>query len=395
MEMADSETEATKPEPPAEAPRDSKSRAPTKPDADAPKPPEQPGKPTPAVSSSSATASKPRRTGRILATFALLASLVAIAGTGYLLYLAWLDEPEARFEAAIGAYQADLANFHRATTVEVAALREELAGLGEELAAERQALAEARAAMSDAVAENMASAPPTPREWRLAEVEYLLTIANHRLLMQDDAKGAERLLALSDGVLADLDDYRFHEVRALLAEEQLALKTFDYADTQGVFLRLEAVKELLDHLPLRLPEYASEDADDVSAPDSREASLLDAFLDRLGGVVRFRQHDGEAIRPLLAPEQAEYLEQHLRLALDRAQLAVLRRDQEIFEISLRKARAWLDRFLDPSRTAVAQAMEELDGLRSIDLDVQPPDISRSLERFRELRHNDDDQAASM
>ena len=392
--MADSEPDPTKAEPSADASRDAKTKAPPK--LDAAEPPE-PVQRTPEITPAPAPAmasTKPRRTGRILAAFALLLSLVAIGGSGYLVYLAWLNEPDARFEAAIGAYQGDLANFQRATSEEVAALREELAGHGEELAAQRQALAQASAAMTDAVVDEVASAPPTPREWRLAEVEYLLTVANHRLLLQDDAKGAERLLALSDGVLADLDDYRFHEVRALLAEERLSLKTFDHADTQGVFLRLEAVKELLDRLPLRLPEYAAADADDGPAGDNEDSTLLDAFLDRLSGLVRFRQHDGEAIRPLLAPEQAEYLEQHLRLALERAQLAVLRRDQEIFEISLRAARTWLHRFVDPSRTAVAHALGELDELQRIDLDVPAPDISRSLGRFRELRRNHDDQAPS-
>ena len=381
--MADSDP--TKPEPPAGAPEASKPKARTP--GDAPKPEEQPGKPNVPSPPAPPAPSKPR-TGRILATFALLLSLLAIGGSGYLVYRAWLTDPDARFEAAIGAYQGDLADFQRATTEEIAALREALAALGEELAAQRQALAQARAAMTEAVANNVASAPPAPREWRLAEVEYLLTIANHRLLMQDDANGALRLLAAADQMLADLDDYRFHEVRALLAEEQLSLKTFDYADTQGVYLRLEAVKDLLDRLPLRLPEYASDDANDAPPEDSRDASLLDAFVDRLGGLVRFRRHEGEAIRPLLAPDEAEYLEQHLRLALERAQLAVLRRDQEIFEISLRTARAWLHRFLDPTRAAVVQATGELDELESIDLEVAPPDISRSLERFRDLRRND-------
>lgn len=393
--MADSDSDPTKPEPPVGASEDAKPKAPTKP-GDAPKPEDPRDKPTPRapVPPSPPTVPSKPRTGRILATFAVLLSLVAIGGSGYLVYMAWLTDPDARLEAAIGAYQGDSATFQRATTEEIAALREELAVLGEELAAQRQTLGEARAAMTDAVADNVASAPPTPSEWRQAEVEYLLTVANHRLLMQDDAKGALRLLALADRVLADLDDYRFHDVRALLAEEQLSLKTLRYADTQGVFLRLEAVKELLDRLPLRLPEYASDDADDSSPGDGGEASLLDAFVDRLGSLVRFRRHDGEAIRPLLAPEEAEYLEQHLRLALERAQLAVLRRDQEIFELSLRAARDWLHGFLDPSRTAVAQAMGELDELRGIDLEMRPPDISRSLDRFRELRRNDDEPVPS-
>ena len=88
------------------------------------------------------------------------------------------------------------------------------------------------------------------------------------------------------------------------------------------------------------------------------------------------------------------VEQHLRLAIERAQLAVLRRDQEIFAISLRAARTWLHRFVDPGRTAVAHALRELDELQRIDLDVPAPDISRSLARFRELRRNRDDEAPS-
>ena len=228
--MADSDKSATEPEQSADTSDEhSQAAAQTEPEDDAPasverqdkNPPAAPETPSPA-----AAAPRPRKTGRALATFALLLSLAATGGSGYVLYLLWLTEPDSRFEAAIGAYQADLGNFHRATTEEVAALREELARLGDELVAQRQALADARAAMTDTVADNVASAPPTPREWKLAEVEYLLTVANHRLVMQDDANGAQRLLALSDRVLADLDEFHFHEVRALLAEEQLALKTF-------------------------------------------------------------------------------------------------------------------------------------------------------------------------
>ena len=396
--MADPETDPTKPKLPVDAPEEPDTEpAAAEPEDVVTETPEPTSKivPPPPSTPLPPPAPKPPKGGRILATFALLLSLAAIGGSGYLVYMAWLDDPDARLEAAIGAYQTDLAVFHRATNDEVAALREELDRLGAELAAQRQGLNEARSAMTEAVADSVASAPPAPREWKLAEVEYLLTMANHRLIMQDDAAEAHGLLALADRVLSDLDDFRFHEVRSLLAEEQLALKTFDHADTQGVFLRLEAVKGLLDSLPLRLPEYASaKHADDGPSPTDQDSSMLDAFLDRLDGLVRFRRHEGEAIRPLLAPDEAEYLEQHLRLALDRAQLAVLRRNQGIYETSLRAARDWLHRFVDPSRPAIAQAMGELEELLRVDLDLDPPDVSRSLERLRELRRTGVDEASS-
>ncbi len=390
--MTDSEKNPTKPPSPPESGPVAVGEAPS---ADVPEPPAVDAIPasTPGnvARPSPGSAARPRRTGRVLATFALLLSLVAIGSSGYLVYEAWSTDPNARFEAAIGAYQADLAAFQRATAAEVAALGNEIARYRTDLEELNQSLTEARAAMAEATTDNLATAPPTPREWKLAEVEYLLTIASHRLGMQEDAEGAQGLLALADQRLAELDDFRFHDVRALLAEDQLALKTLEHADTQGVFLRLEAVKGLLDSLPLRLPAYASgEDptSNDALEPE-QDAGMFDALLDRIGGLVRFRRHQGEALRPLLAPEEAEYLEQHLRLALERAQLAVLRRDQDIFAVSLGAARDWLHRFLDPERAAVGEAIGELDELRRIDLRLDPPDISRSLDRLRELRHGGD------
>ena len=399
--MAESETDSTKVKPAADPADDAEAdvecanvEEPMPPQVDASPPIPEPAKDLPPDRTPMPPPiPKPRRPGRVLASLALLLSLAAVGAVGYLCYRAWLDDPDARFEAAIGTYQSDLAEFHRVTADEVAALRAELARLGEELAAQRLAVSEARTAMADAVAPNLDRAPPTPSAWKLAEVEYLLTIANHRLLMQQDAVGAQKLLVIADHVLAELDDFRFHEVRALLAEEELALRSFDYADTQRVFLRLEAVKGMLDHLPLRLPEYTTEDDDDGQAGPDADPSMLDALLNRLGSLVRFRRHHGEAVRPLLAPEEAEYLEQHLRLALDRAQLAALRRDQDIFSASLGAAREWLHGFVEPGRTAVVEATRELDELLKVDLDVEPPDISRSLTRLRELRWGINDEAA--
>lgn len=327
---------------------------------------------------------RPPKSGRVFATLALLFSFIAIGAVGYLLYRDWMDDPNARLEADIRTYRTDHANHHRATTEEVSVLRRELARASDEITTLRQAVSEARTAMAEAVAANAANAPPTPAAWKLAEVEYLLTIANHRLLMQRDTVGALELLALSDQVLEDLDDFRFHEVRTLLADEQLALRTFEYPDTQGVFLRLEAVKGSIDNLPIRLPEYTARDPD-PSLETAEDGSMVDAFLHRLDGLVRFRRHEDEAIRPLLRPAEAEYLEQHLRLALERAQLAVLRGDQSIFEASLRAARDRLHRFVDPGRSAVVETLAELDALQRIDLEVAPPDIAASLARLRELR----------
>ena len=332
-----------------------------------------------------APAPEQRAPRRGLGLLACVLALAALASSGYLYWrLVWQadDDTDARF----ADLQADLARGRdeRATSDEAArAEREQLAA---DLAAQVQVLASTRAALAaQSTASGSAPATAAPRDWQVAEVEYLLRLANHRVRLERDTDGATDLLMAADEILARLDDFAFHEVRALLAEETASLRAFEGADVPGVFLRLEAAKGLIEQLPLRLPEYVGGADGPAAAPPEGERSLVEALLARADGLVRFRRHDLEARRALPAPDEAEDLERHLRMALDRAQLAALRRDQAIFAASLSAARDALDAFVDPTRDAAVALGAEIDALLAVDLAKPMPDISASLTKLRDLR----------
>ena len=323
--------------------------------------------------------------GHALAALALVASLGAAALAGYAGWLAW----QALEQDAVAALRAQLAEQQQRLAQETLALRTEFEAVASRAEQQVAALQQSQARQSDLIALATAQnqrGEAEPGRWRLAEVEYLMRVANHRLLMERDAGGAENLLALADQLLAETGALAYHDVRALVATEMASLRAFEGVDTQGIFLQLDALKALLDDLPLRLPEYLATALEEAASPPGEGAapSMWEALIARLGGLVRFRRHDGESVRPLLPPRQADYLQLHLRLALDRAQLAVLRHDQEIYRASLAAARDWLHRFIDPDRPATERLTHELDALLAIDLDVPLPDISRSLSRLREL-----------
>ena len=333
----------------------------------------------------------PRGARRGLGLLACVLALAALACSGYLYWeLVW--QAGGDVDVQLAALEAEVARerSERAASDEVA--RAEREQLAEDLAAQVQVLATTRAALARSTASEAAPATPAPRDWQLAEVEYLLRLANMRVRLERDPDGAAELLAAADEILARLDDFALHEVRASLAEETASLRAFEGADVAGVFLRLEAAKGLIDRLPLRLPEYvgAAEEqdrADEASAgaTGDDERSLIGAMLARADGLVRFRRHDLEARRPLPAPQEAEDLERHLRMALDRAQLAALRRDQAIFAASLATARDALDAFVDPTGDAAAALDTEMAALLAADLDQPMPDISGSLTKLRDLR----------
>ena len=337
------------------------------------------------------------KSGRALAALALLIALLAAAGAGYVFWQWWQAEREAAANDWQGALATALDETAQARTAADTARAELQRALGELRARDSevaQLLAEStrqREALAAALASQTGAAKTAPGTWRVAEAEYLLRIANHRLLMERDASGARHLLQLADDILREAEDFAFHDVRALLAEEITALARFTDADVQGVFLRLEAIKGSLGQLPLRLPDYIaatggeSNEQTDAVSPPAEPTSMWATLAQRLTGLVRFRQHQGDARRPLLPPKQANYLHMNLRLALDRAQLAALRHDAEVFRVSLTEASEWLATFVDARGPAATNMAAELNELLQTNLAGELPDISRSLARLRQLR----------
>jgi uroporphyrin-3 C-methyltransferase len=157
------------------------------------------------------------------------------------------------------------------------------------LAAEqRDRLAEAQQSMIEALNEVSSQAPPSPREWQLAEVEYLLRIANHRILMERDVSAALRLLEAADAILLELDDFAVFQVRAALADEILALGNVRGNDVQGIYLRLEAIKGRMDDLPLDTPEYLRQATQTVPA---EEVGIWQSLWAELSSYLKLRRFE--------------------------------------------------------------------------------------------------------
>ena len=332
---------------------------------------------------------QPRPKSRGVATTLLaLLSLAALALAGYVFWRVEWANPvtavEVRWTDRFATLRAELDAARTASEADMAARINEL---DKATGQQRDALDGARDALVEAIAAGRRAAPPDARDWKIAEVEYLLRVANNRLFMERDAVTAERLLGAADGILEELDDYAFFEVRALLAEERLALRETSTSNAQTLFLRLEALKDGLGGLPGRVPEYFG--ARDAATPassdeDPASQSAWQALLDRLSGLYEFRTRDGIAPRPLLRADEGAYLEFNLRLAFERAQLAALRHDQFLYGESLQSARAWVDEHLDAESAAVQALRQELDALLQFNVEAPLPDISKSLARLRAL-----------
>ena len=333
-----------------------------------------------------------RAPGRLLAAFGFLFALGALAAVGYLYFLLVHLNPSAGLARGLAQAAGERAalrdGLHQLE--ERLGLAEERLRLAEESRGQAQAewaaqaderLAAANLALTERLKQITQAAPPSEREWKLAEVEYLLRVANHRLLMEQDVATALGLLQAADGVLEALDDLILHPVRAALADEMLVLSRSEGADVQGLYLRLDALKRQLESLALARPQYRL--AEPEETPDA-PGGLLDAVAAEFRQLLRFRRIDG-TVKPLLAPKEAVYLELNLRLMLEQAQLAALKRDQVVFDSSLGSAQEWVRGYLALDDPEVQDTLEVLAELRQVQLDVPPPDLSASLNALMQVR----------
>ena len=337
------------------------------------------GRISPSTTSPKDAKKKPGRPGRLLAATAFLLAAAAIVAVGYLYFILIHLNPNAKLERDLAQANAERTALQR--------------NLNDAQGQWNQALTDAAAQILDRLqtTENgllerlnqvATAAPPSERDWKLAELEYLLLVANHRLLMERDVATALDLLRSADDLLQGLEDMALHGVRSALASEILSLEQTRGADLQGLYLRLEALKRQLADLALAQPQFAApkEAATVGGEGDGFWAALADEFH----SLLQFRRIDAE-IGPPLAPDAARYLDLNLRLMLEQAQLAALKQDQAVFATSLDSARQWVGDHFDGADLGVQAVSNALAELRRTDLKVALPDISASLEELRRVR----------
>jgi len=322
--------------------------------------------------------------GRGVAFFAVLLSLGTLAAVGYVYYLLVYLDPLSQLRSDKADASEQTAALSARISSEISALREhQEEALNMALAKQATQLSENEDAVLESLQQAMLAAPPSQREWKLAEAEYLLRIANHRVLMEQDSSGALQLLQVADGIIAELDDFSLHQVRARLADEIIALRQVPRDDLQGIYLQIEALKAAVDALPFALPEYVEK---------RQQAAVEETVWARLGRelqqFIRVRSlSQSESIKPLLAPDEEQYLELNIRLAFEQAQLATLKRHQVVFEHALQSVNEWLKAYLDTDNPKTQIVIDGIDALLEVNLSRSLPDISGSLNELKSSRRS--------
>lgn len=222
-------------------------------------------------------------------------------------------------------------------------------------------------------------------DWLLAEAEYLLKLANQRIRIERSATGAEALLEEADGILRDLDDPNLHGLRRAIAKDLAALRLVKKIDVEGIYLQLVALTGEIPNIPVIVSAEklhatpVQQENIDHNAPRDPWAVVISSWKHFVRSFDGYIQIDTQREKPLpLLPVQDQmYLQQNMRLMLERAQLALLREQQNIYFQSLQQADEWLLAYYNKSaeREMFSQTLRELSQRQVVQV---LPDISQSL-----------------
>lgn len=240
----------------------------------------------------------------------------------------------------------------------------------------------------------------TSEDWILAEVEYLVRLANQRAILDSDTLGARNLLKAADSILSQSDIPAAFEVRQSIANDLMRFEKVELVDHQGIYAKLTAIYHMIDQLKQKRLTYEKVEVEkkvslsgDLSWTDKLTGIPFRMWKDLLG-LVDFRRED-TPIKPLLRPEEEYYLKQNLALKIELARIALLRGNQTMYSESLMEAQSWISEHFDSADKISIASLKGLEETSAITIKTELPDVSESLTAIRRYMMKFDDNKHRM
>lgn len=258
-----------------------------------------------------------------------------------------------------------------------------------------------RTQLADLQTQRLSANSATSQEWKIFEAEYLIGIASQKLQLEGDVVTASAQLQRADQALLDSGSSNVFAVRQAIAAELQQLRNIELLDREGIYLQLNnllvemAGIDLLNSMrtefenqrnaesePLGL-EATEGEAEGAAEGAAETSGYLESSLDFLSSIFIWREWE-ETPQAMLAAGQDELVKQNLSLMLEQAQLALLMRDNGLYQQALIKSKGWLQRYAVIDTEQGRTLLAALDKLAGYDIDPILPLLNQSLLLIRQL-----------
>lgn len=349
-------------------------------------------KPANTTKEGSPSAAPAKSSGKGLGLVALVVAMAAAGGTGYS-YLK-LEEIGSKLEvsnkraAALEGLNAQLQDTTRALSTDVKNQTASLSRTMEaQLAKARESFSESMvtrnremtslvdirtAELSESLQDTQMKLNRNQRSWLLSEVEYLLRTSVHRVMLAGDTDSAVEALKAAKSQLSVLAEVEYLPVSREIGAEITELRSADQPDIETLILDLRALSNKVNKLRMPAPEPAATEAQNTaeSPPPSKEStgfgSMVSNLFRSIQDNVSIRSSEGTHFgtgdnNAIFAPSSEESTQAELvKLNLQAAQLAALRRDQSDYAAQLNRARENVKSLYDNQSATTADFIQELD-----------------------------------
>ncbi len=225
-------------------------------------------------------------------------------------------------------------------------------------------------------------------EWAFADIEQSVLLASQQLQVAANVRTALIGLENVEARLQRMDQPRYSALRRALTRDIERLKALPLVDVYGTGARLDDAIAAIDRLPLAMDARVRPDAAAAAPAPAAEVPAWERVVREawreLRQLVRV-QSVGVQDAALLAPEQAFFLRENLKLRLLGARIALLSRDGKSYQDDLQAALSALRQHFDSRDTAVVATTAALRKLQAAQVQIDLPDLQETLEALRKLR----------
>ncbi len=242
-------------------------------------------------------------------------------------------------------------------------------------------------------------------ETALAEVEQIVGLAAQQIQLLGNVEGALIALQQAETRLGTTDRPGFAPLRKAIRRDIDRLKALPKVDLLQLALQLDEVVRELDSLPMISEAQPSDTAQSLTSDNqptnvkgepAANGGVVDEVLAKAWGwsktlllaawadmrrLVTIREvSNPDAL--LIAPTQAYFVRENLRLRMLNARLALLSRQQPMLRNDLRDARTWFVRYFDVKSPRVKDAIKTIDNLIAAQVASELPNLADSVSALR-------------
>ena len=253
-----------------------------------------------------------------------------------------------------------------------------------------QSLTETIRMMNSEIEELKARVLTVPSEsesyWHIRESEFLLSVAKRRLTLEKDINTSIALIEDVDSTILASGYQDVIPLRESLSKLLTNLRAIKQIDEEGIFIRIESMRALVEEVEVRGLKVTSnrtsgvvKELGETENPDMG----LNSITNILSDIFIWREWD-DASDLILMTDERMLTKQRLHLLLEQAQLGLISQNEAVYVQSLLKAKELLVLLAAEHSELGKSIMVEIDDLAAINIDPTVPQLEESLKLMNEL-----------